>query len=104
MKIFSSKIYQSQGDSNQSGSKIQQPVDSIQQPIFRRLFRDLSVPIEHHDGLSRDLSFLLGTTITDENQIEQLSKAYILEFLKGIGVNNQKGKSNSNIGQAGEGS
>ena len=82
----------------------QQPVDSIQQPIFRKLFRDLSVPTEHHDGLSRDLSFLLGTTITDENQIEQLSKAYILEFLKGIGVNNQKGKSNSNIGQDGKAS
>ena len=114
MKFFSSKVYSSQGNSNlgdlnlgnsnKSGSKIQQPVDSIQQPIFRKLFRDLSVPTEHHDGLSRDLSFLLGTTITDENQIEQLSKAYILEFLKGIVANNQKGKSNINIGQDGEAS
>ena len=93
-----------QNSYNQNNSINQQPVDSIQQPIFRKLFRDLLVPTEHHDGLSRDLSFLLGTTITDENHIEQLSKAYILEFLKGIGVNNQKGKSNSNIGQAGEGS
>ncbi len=93
-----------QNSYNQNNSINQQPVDSIQQPIFRKLFRDLLVPTEHHDGLSRDLSFLLGTTITDENQIEQLSKAYILEFLKGIGVNNQKGKSNSNIGQDGEAS
>lgn len=93
-----------QNFSNQNNSKNQQPVDSIQQPIFRKLFRDLSVPSEHHDGLSRDLSFLLGTTITDENQIEQLSKAYIIDFLKGIGVNNQKGQSNSGSGQTGEGS
>ncbi len=90
--------------SNQNNSMDQEPVVVKQQTIFRRLFRDLSVPSEHHDGLSRDLSFLLGTIITDEKQIEQLSKAYILEFLKGIGVNNQKGKSNNNIGQTGEGS
>ncbi len=82
----------------------QQPVDLIQQHIFRKLFRDLSVPTEHHDGLSRDLSLLLGIKITDEKHIEQISKAHILEFLKGIGVNNQKGKSNINIGQDGEGS
>jgi hypothetical protein len=93
-----------QNFSNQNNSKDQHPVDAIQQPIFRKLFRDLSVPSEHHDGLSRDLSFLLGTTITDEKQIEQLSKAYILEFLKGIGVNNQKRQSNSGSGQTGEGS
>jgi len=92
-----------QNFSNHDNSKDQQPVDAIQQPIFRKLFIDLSVPSEHHDGLSRDLSFLLGTTITDEKQIEQLSKAYILEFLKGIGVNNQKGQSKSVTGQTGEG-
>jgi hypothetical protein len=93
-----------QNFSNQNNSKDQHPVDAIQQPIFRKLFRDLSVPSEYHDGLSRDLSFLLGTTITDEKQIEQLSKAYILEFLKGIGVNNQKGQSKISTGQTGEGS
>lgn len=94
-----------QNSYNQNNSMNQQPVDSIQQPIFRKLFRDLLVPNEHHDVLSRNLSLLfLGKKITDINQIEQISKAYILEFLKGIGVNNQKGKSNSNIGQDGEGS
>lgn len=93
-----------QNSYNQNNSMNQQPVDLIQQHIFRKLFRDLSVPTEHHDGLSRDLSLLLGIKITDEKHIEQISKAHILEFLKGIGVNNQKGKSNINIGQDGEGS
>lgn len=93
-----------QNSYNQNNSMNQQPFDLIQQTIFKQLFRDLSVPTVHHDGLSRNLSLLLGTTITDINQIEQLSKAYILEFLNGIDVNNQKGKSNSNIGQDGEAS
>ena len=94
-----------QNSYNQNNSMNQKLADSIQQPIFKKLFRDLLVPNEHHDVLSRNLSLLfLGKKITDINQIEQISKAYILEFLKGIGVNNQKGKSNSNIGQDGEGS
>jgi hypothetical protein len=90
--------------SSQNSLNSQQPVDSIQQPIFKKLFRDLGVPSEHQNGLSRDLSSFLGSIINDETQIEQLSKAYILEFLKGIGLNSQNKQLNQNIGQASKGS
>jgi len=90
--------------SSQNPLNNKQPVDSIQQPIFNKLFRDLRVPIQYQNGLSRELSFLLRITMTEESQIEQLSKAYILEFLKGIDLNNQKEQSKTVVtGQTSEG-
>ena len=89
--------------SSQNPLSNRQPIDSIQQTIFNKLFRDLSVPSQYQNGLSRELSFLLRTISTEESQIEQLSKAYILEFLKKIGLNNQKEQSKSVIDQTGEG-
>jgi len=89
--------------SSQNPLSNRQPIDSIQQTIFNKLFRDLSVPSQYQNGLSRELSFLLRTISTEESQIEQLSKAYILEFLKGIDLNNQKEQSKSGVDQTGEG-
>ena len=90
--------------SSQNSLNSQQPVDSIQLPIFKKLFRDLGVPSEYQNGLSRELSSYLSSSINDETRIEQLSRAYILEFLKGIGLDNQKGQSKTSIAQTGEGS
>ena len=88
---------------SQNSLNSKQLVDPIQQSIFKKLFKELGVPGEHQNGLSRELSSYLSSIINDETQIEQLSKAYILEFLKGIGLNNQKEQSKTSIGQTDEG-